>query len=444
MYYYRDHHLYNYYAKYNDLLFKSKEEYLGWANTNGYQLSKVSYFRLSKWARKTDEYPEGAWVEYDVVPGTILFDDRIFSHYEFADETEAMEFVKSYNEYPDGYASQTFFEGYPGDENPFAYVEPDIAIEPFDAAKQCKQFAHFIISYMPDDPTRRKARMDAHKLQIRNIKMITPQAKIYIVAQNWAESEYMTDPQIEYKKFPQGLGAGKARNECLRWLYASDYSWGIISDDDICLKVTDSAIQFHKDLETNAQAFTDSPIDICFSRALVYDRWNLEDVFKAEELSENWIFRTQFENQFHWAVVRNFKKFYGKEEYQKEDLDTARYDGFDDIDFCLYLTQKGYHLYLERNLQRMISCMTEHESIVQEFAKGDYISKNLTSARSRYLKRNANGYWDYGDLFYRSGHPGDFSIPRTVQGDVYNEIQGPRTDDMKHDYQEAISRQTRF
>ena len=105
MYYYRDHHLYNYYAKYNDLLFKSKEEYLGWANTNGYQLSKVSYFRLSKWARKTDEYPEGAWVEYDVVPGTILFDDRIFSHYEFADETEAMEFVKSYNEYPDGYAS---------------------------------------------------------------------------------------------------------------------------------------------------------------------------------------------------------------------------------------------------------------------------------------------------------------------------------------------------
>ena len=444
MYYYKDHHLYQYYAKYGNQLFKTKEEYLQWARGNGYQLNNISYFRLSKWAKKTDEYPEGAWVEYEVVPGTILYDERDFSKYEFASEEEAAELVKSYNEYPDGHASQTFFEGYPGDENPIAYKEPQIAIEPFDPAKQCKQFAHFILSYMPNDPTRRKARMDAHKLQIRNIKMITPQAKIYVVAQNWSESEYMNDPQIEYKKYPQAIGAGRARNECLRWLYSSDYNWGIISDDDICLKVTDSAIQFHKDLETNAQAFIDSPMDICFTRALVYDRFNLEDVYRAEELSQNWMFRTQFENQFHWAVVRNFKKFYNTEEYQREDLNTLQYDGFDDTDFCLALTEKGYHLYQEKTLQRLINCTTEDESIVFAYASGDYISKNLASARSRHMQRNDQGYWDYGDLFNRSGHPGDFSIPRTVQGDVYNEIQGLRTDDMKQDYQEAINRKTRF
>lgn len=226
MYYYLDHHLYSYYAKYDNLLFKSKEEYLGWAYSNGYQLSKISYFRLSKWARKTDEYPEGAWIEYDVVPGTILYDERDFSRYEFASEEEAVEMIKSYNDYPDGYASQTFFEGYPGDENPIAYVEPDMPIEPFAPEKQCKQFAFFIISYMPDDSVRRKARMDAHKLQIKNIKFIAPQAKIYVIAQNWTENEYMIDPQIEYKKYPQGTGAGKARNECLKLLYSSDFSWG--------------------------------------------------------------------------------------------------------------------------------------------------------------------------------------------------------------------------
>lgn len=88
MYYYKDHHLYQYYAKYGNQLFKTKEEYLQWARGNGYQLNNISYFRLSKWAKKTDEYPEGAWVEYEVVPGTILYDERDFSKYEFASEED--------------------------------------------------------------------------------------------------------------------------------------------------------------------------------------------------------------------------------------------------------------------------------------------------------------------------------------------------------------------
>ncbi len=443
MYYYQDHHLYQYYAKYGDTLFKTRDEYLDWVRANNLKLEKVAYFRLSKRARKISDYPEGAWVEYEVVPGTYLYDERDFSHYEFPNEEEAMEMADSYRDYPDGHASQTVFEGVPGEGDSLAYTEPDRPIEPFDPQRACTQFAHFILSYMPDDPVRRKARMDAHKLQIRNIKFITPQARIYIVAQNWAEHEYMRDPQIEYIKYAHGIGAGRARNACLNLLYNSNYNWGIISDDDICLKVTDSAIQFHRDLEINAQAFIDSPMDICFSRGVIYDRWNFDDVCRAGEMSDNWVLRTQFENQFHWAIVRNFKKFYGKEEYQREDLDTSKYDGFDDIEFCLNLTSKGYHLYMEKTLQRLISCMTEDESVVQQNLYGDYISKNLYNARKPYLKRK-NGYWDYGELFWRSGHPWDFNIPRTVKGNVYDEIQGPRTDDMKADYQAAINKKTRF
>lgn len=94
-------------------------------------------------------------------------------------------------------------------------------------------------------------------------------------------------------------------------------------------------------------------------------------------------------------------------------------------------------------MQRLISCMTEDESVVQQNLYGDYISKNLYNARKPYLKRK-NGYWDYGELFWRSGHPWDFNIPRTVKGNVYDEIQGPRTDDMKADYQAAINKKTRF
>ncbi len=132
MYYYQDHHLYQYYAKYGDTLFKTRDEYLDWVRANNLKLEKVAYFRLSKRARKVSDYPEGAWVEYEVVPGTYLYDERDFSHYEFPNEEEAMEMADSYRDYPDGHASQTVFEGVPGEGDSLAYTEPDRPIEPFD------------------------------------------------------------------------------------------------------------------------------------------------------------------------------------------------------------------------------------------------------------------------------------------------------------------------
>lgn len=268
MYYYKNHHIYNYYCCYNNINFKTETEYRQYLAANNIPTEVISYLRKQKYARCDSDWAMGEYIAYEVSPGTLLYDERDFSHYYFDNEGAAENFIKSYYMCRDGYADRAFFQGYPGDdsESIITYHEPvDIAsyITTFEPDKQNIHFAHFIISYMPNDEKLRKIRMNAHKLQIRNIKMITPNAKIYIIAQNYKDSEYINDPQITYKKFPKGIGAGKARNTALKWLYDSDYDFGIINDDDIYLKPNNSAINFFKDLEINSEEFINSPMDFC-------------------------------------------------------------------------------------------------------------------------------------------------------------------------------------
>jgi hypothetical protein len=175
--------------------------------------------------------------------------------------------------------------------------------------------------------------------QIKSIKAVSPNAKIYIVAQNYKDEDYIDDPQIEYHKYGK-LGAMKARNTALNLFYNSDYDFCILNDDDVVVAPTQSAINFINELEFTPEKF--DGIDIIWSRDMIHHPYQLAETRLLDTYNENWVLEYCEANVWHYAVIRNFKKHYNKEEYQDESVDPTTGVGYDDADFCYYLHAQGY------------------------------------------------------------------------------------------------------
>lgn len=430
MFYFEDNCWNRYFCRYDGKLFKTKGEYYEYLKSAHTEPIRTSVFRHRRNAVCRAEYPEGKWIEYDLAPGTELFDERDLSVYKFDTEAAARELMKAYTFNRDVYATCPF-EGYEEEAIPEAATE---TAEPFDPSKANKTVAHFILSYLPDDAAKRAKRYAAHRKQIENIKRITPQAKIHIVAQNYAESEYMVDPQIEYRKFERGIGAGRARNECLRWLYGSDYEYGIISDDDALLRETETAAQFYREVETAPEKFIGAGIDVCYPRNMYHYPWNSGDVRDANRRGVVWDFGWMPSGWFHWTLFRNLKKAYDRELYQREDIDPSKGQGYDDMDFSYTLMDSGVRCFCEWTLQQVSQLIEEEASVAQSLADGNYRAKSLNATRAKFLRRTPQGGWDYDDLRARNGHPFCITIPKEAETDVWNEISGGRAAEMKADF----------
>ena len=346
-YYYVDHHLISYYSTYNGLYFKTREEYLNYCSENNIELHEVYLRRKNKFSLEWEYIPPSTRVATTIAIGTEVFDNRDLSCFYFETEEEAFKFLDYYKEGSPQWALEALFSGVEGepDYSPEALCNEalqNVEIIPFDSTQEFVRIAHYIISYYPEDIELKKARKAAHLKQIQSIKATTPYAKIYIIAQNYAEEDYIEDPQIVYYKY-EPLGAMKARNTALKHFYDSNYDFCILSDDDTVLIPDMSAKHFAEELEFNTEAFKD--VDIIWSRDMYHMPFQRNEIKNITTYSQYWKLTYSLVRVWHYAIIRNFKKYYNKEEYQDESVDPTTGVGYDDADFAYYLHTQGYQIF---------------------------------------------------------------------------------------------------
>lgn len=442
MYYIDNCKIYRYFAQYKGKLFKTSDEYYQYLANNNIETQTISYFRRSKYALESETYKLGKWINYDVALGTVLFDDRDYSMYTFESNAEAAEFLKYHSVYPDRFCQQCFYDGYgeEDEQNSLEYIAnkyvENFEKHEFNPEQENKIFAHFAISYLPDDEEIRAARKSAFDKCILDMKEITPNTRIYINAQNYKEEDYLDDPQITYLfKHEKGVGAQRARNELLEWFYNSNYEWMIISDDDSFLAPTESTKMFFKELEQYPEKFKSIPLDICYSRNMQFEPFDVYDVQRAEYRSNRWDFEYRGSSWLCWTVIRNFKKAYGNEEYQDETIDPTKTMGYDDTDFSLTLASKGYKSWRLPTLQLLpFNAGENHSSIFNGVVNPMYRIRNMSITRNKFLTRNEAGFLDWEGFRVKNHQPRGISIARIEKNTVMDEMTGRNIEFIKQEF----------
>ena len=440
MFYYDDHRLKQYYAIYKGQFFKTEEEYLNHLAEQGIEPEDIQLPRFWKYGRKIEEYPLCDYKTFKAAPGTEFPDERDLSGYYVADQKAAEELLTSYYDYPDGFADKALFVSGNPEDSFVLYHATNAPIPEFNPEEENKEFAYFIISYYPDDEHLRSIRKNVHQLQLDHIRKLAPNTKIYIIAQNYHEDDYVDDPRIIYDKRKKCGNAAIARNECLKWFYGTDYNWGIFSDDDVFLRETESARNFYYELEHYPEKFINK-IDVIQTRYMMYEPIRMDDLQNAENFSKAWQLTPVTEGQFHNCFIKNFKKFYDKE-YYCENIEAAKCEGFDDNEFFFLLNKEGLHIYKERSLFRMLGCTCDCDSVCQDVSISNYLTESLCATRRRYTTRNSNGSWDFTSP---SAHTPYLSIPKECIDDYYGELDfWPRAADMKRDFEVQRAAYRRF
>ena len=439
-YYYKDHHLYQYYCCLGDQLFKTRDDYLNYCDKEGLELKETLIKRKSKYALEWELIPPSKRIKTTLAKKTLVFDSRDISHYYFEDETDANNFLAIYKEGDPSFAIEALFQGYEGepDYSPEAITNEllkDLLIEPFDSTKEFKRIAHYIISYLPDDPKIREARKYAHSKQIKSIKATTPHAKIFIIAQNYKEEDFINDPQITYYKYDK-LGAMKARNTALKHFYNSDYDFCILNDDDTVVAPTDSAKNFFNLFEFSLETFDN--VDIIWSRDMYHDPFQRNEVKKAEYWSNFYELSYAIAQLWHYAIIRNFKKYYNKEEYQDESVDPTTGMGYDDAEFCYQLHVSGYKIYKCRNAIQSyaLNWLNLDGSIVYSQATNPWIRLNNRENSHKKWFYDPVGYWMDEEAFrkYCNRDNTHLEIPRTDNIDILSEFKGRNAPEVISEY----------
>ena len=114
-----------------------------------------------------------------------------------------------------------------------------------------------IISYCPEDPVVRKARLKLHRMQLDWLESFLSDVphEIYRVEQCYDDEfdKVLSSDKLNILslKYDIALGPSKARNVLLQVLNTSDYDWLVYMDDDRVLYPHYGAEQFLTECETN-------------------------------------------------------------------------------------------------------------------------------------------------------------------------------------------------
>ena len=146
---------------------------------------------------------------------------------------------------------------------------------------------------------------------------------------------------------------------------------------------------------------------------------------KIEKYNKNWVFEYTPMSVWHYTVIRNFKKFYGKEEYQTETIDPNTGVGYDDADFCYDLHMKGYKIWKCVNAVQSYAQNWIHlkNSVVYTDTTNPWIRlKNKKATETKWLL-NDEGEVDE-QAFVKRTRRKDFAlmIPRHKKVNVINEF----------------------
>lgn len=409
-YYYDNHKLNSYYCSFRGESFKTREEYLEYCLNNNIPLTPIFVNRKSKYSLEGEEYGPCKPIEINLALGTYVYDNRDLTSFYFKDEDDAKEFLKYYKNGSPRWAVECLFEGYEGEPDYSAdaivnrILARGIQTYDFNPEKEWKHIGHFIISYLPDDEKKKAKRKDAHWKQIQSIKAITPNAKIHIIAQNYKDGDYIEDPQIEYRSFGK-LGVVGARNNALKWFYETNYDFGIINDDDVFMNPTQSAINFYQEIEDDPEKFYN--FDVIYARDMYHMPLQLSELKHRKEWEEKWVFQWAGTSVLHWVTLRNFKKYYGIEEYQDPNLDSTKGQGYDDADFGYYLNSKGYKVWRNVNALQSYaqSWYLKDSSLYEECTVNPWIRlMNVKNDIKKWIGWDENGNINMEGFRLKTGH----------------------------------------
>lgn len=249
-----------------------------------------------------------------------------------------------------------------------------------------------IISYLPQTDVRTK-RLEASRFQIEWLHNLLPHEKMIVVAQGYDESEYLNEEYISYVKCKQPIGAGNARNEILSQFYHSDYDWLFLWDDDTVLYPYYNVEEFIYDILGNEEKFKQiDGVSALEPEYYPYKKLNYED--KAN--LTHYKFEPRVLNSGSaTSIIRNIKKFYGKEVYYP-DIDANKGEGREDIEFLIAWLKEGLNWYTMQTMIRKSLCFDKSSIFGSDTKKRDaLLMKDLDVICERYAKdgitRDING-----------------------------------------------------
>lgn len=179
-----------------------------------------------------------------------------------------------------------------------------------------RAFGAFITSYLPDASEHRKSRKFDFEWQLEWWRRTTD-IPVHVIASNWTDAEIAESKELSLL----GHHGGKItrvgprilienRIDCLNQLYASDFDWGIIMDDDAALMQAEnhnSSYRLFAEMAANGNAAYDG-VDVF---APIYGRkvpFNSELNGPDNPYAANHVFKKNTDLKGSMIVVRNFAK----------------------------------------------------------------------------------------------------------------------------------------
>lgn len=180
------------------------------------------------------------------------------------------------------------------------------------------RFGAFITCFLPDDPIHRQSRLDDFEKQLNWWRQMTD-IPVHVIASNWNDDG--VEASIELGKVSDRGGKAhrltaqpliKNRIRSLEELYASEYDWGIVMDDDAMLMDSsehNSGAAFFAEMAANAPEDYAS-VDIFFP--IFGGKPNSQGPTWAKDpdlYAGNHVFHANQDLKGSMFVVRNFPKF---------------------------------------------------------------------------------------------------------------------------------------
>lgn len=179
-----------------------------------------------------------------------------------------------------------------------------------------RAFGAFITSYLPDDPEHRISRKFDFEWQLEWWRRMTD-IPVHVVASNWTDEEIAASKELGQISDHGGSITRvrpriliENRIDCVNQLYASDFDWGIIMDDDAVLMQAEnhnSSYRLFAEMAANGISAYDG-VDLF---APIYGRkapFNSELNGPGNPYADSHVFKKNTDLKGSMIVVRNFAK----------------------------------------------------------------------------------------------------------------------------------------
>ncbi|WP_412063861.1 hypothetical protein [Rhizobium sp. SYY.PMSO] len=179
-----------------------------------------------------------------------------------------------------------------------------------------KAFGAFITSYLPDEAEHRKNRKFDFEWQLEWWRRMTD-IPIHVIASNWTDEDVTASKELGLLTGHGGSiirqpaqSIAQNRNLCLSELYASDFDWGIVMDDDAVLMQAEnhnSSYRLFAEMAANGKSAYDG-VDLfqpIFGRQVPF---NKKYSAANNPYADNHVFERSTNLKGTMIVVRNFVK----------------------------------------------------------------------------------------------------------------------------------------